>query len=99
MSQDALVTQLNHVWVLIAVTLVFFMQAGFLLVESGLVRAKNSIKATPGDESTTIAAVEEPLGRRFHRHNLEKFAGTEMAEVKSAFCRAIASGNTKVLSV
>ena len=30
-------------WILIASCLVFFMQAGFALVESGLTRSKNSI--------------------------------------------------------
>ena len=34
---------LNSVWVVVAAILVFFMQAGFALVESGLVRAKNAV--------------------------------------------------------
>ena len=33
---------LDNIWVLIAAILVFFMQAGFALVEAGLTRAKNS---------------------------------------------------------
>ena len=33
---------LNTVWVLISAALVFFMQAGFALVEAGFTRAKNS---------------------------------------------------------
>jgi ammonium transporter, Amt family len=33
---------LNYVWVMIAMFLVMFMQAGFALVETGLVRAKNA---------------------------------------------------------
>ncbi|ROQ92220.1 ammonium transporter [Desulfosoma caldarium] len=36
-------THLNYVWTLIAATLVFFMQAGFALVEAGFTRAKNSV--------------------------------------------------------
>ncbi|MFS8586018.1 MAG: ammonium transporter, partial [Acidimicrobiia bacterium] len=32
---------LDNIWVLIAGILVFFMQAGFALVEAGLTRAKN----------------------------------------------------------
>lgn len=34
---------LNSVWVVLAGVLVFFMQAGFALVESGMARAKNSV--------------------------------------------------------
>ncbi len=34
---------LNNIWVLIAGVLVFFMQAGFALVEAGLTRAKNVV--------------------------------------------------------
>lgn len=34
---------LNHTWTLVAAALVFFMQGGFLLLEAGLVRSKNSI--------------------------------------------------------
>ncbi len=36
-------THLNYVWTLIAAALVFFMQAGFALVETGLTRAKNAV--------------------------------------------------------
>ena len=32
----------NTVWVLVAAALVFFMQAGFCILESGLTRAKNA---------------------------------------------------------
>ena len=34
---------LNNIWVFIAGVLVFFMQAGFALVEAGLTRAKNVV--------------------------------------------------------
>ncbi|MFW8600892.1 ammonium transporter [Desulfobacterota bacterium M19] len=36
-------TNLNYVWTLVAAALVFFMQAGFALVETGFTRAKNAI--------------------------------------------------------
>jgi len=36
-------THANYIWTLVAACLVFFMQAGFALVESGFTRAKNSI--------------------------------------------------------
>jgi len=36
-------TNLDHVWTMVAAALVFLMQAGFLLLEAGLVRSKNSI--------------------------------------------------------
>jgi len=32
----------NTVWVLVGAALVFFMQAGFCILESGLTRAKNA---------------------------------------------------------
>ena len=44
-AQDVPTTQdyLNNIWVFIAGVLVFFMQAGFALVEAGLTRAKNVV--------------------------------------------------------
>jgi len=39
---EELVYSMNTLWVLIAAALVFFMQAGFALVEAGLTRAKNT---------------------------------------------------------
>lgn len=39
---DATATVINTVWVLIAAFLVFFMQAGFAMVETGFTRAKNA---------------------------------------------------------
>jgi len=42
MDLTALTTGLNTTWVLIAGSLVFFMQAGFALVEAGLTRSKNT---------------------------------------------------------
>lgn len=36
-------SMLDHLWVIVAASLVFFMQAGFSMVESGLTRAKNNI--------------------------------------------------------
>lgn len=40
---DLLQTNLNYVWTLIAAALVFFMQAGFAMVESGFTRAKSAV--------------------------------------------------------
>ena len=39
---EELVYSMNTLWVLIAAALVFFMQAGFALVEAGMTRAKNT---------------------------------------------------------
>ena len=36
-------TNSNHIWTMVAAALVFFMQVGFLLIEGGSVRSKNSI--------------------------------------------------------
>jgi Amt family ammonium transporter len=40
---DLVQTHANYLWTLIAAGLVFFMQAGFAMVEAGFTRAKNSI--------------------------------------------------------
>ena len=40
---DMVQTHADYVWTLVAAALVFFMQAGFALVESGFTRAKNAI--------------------------------------------------------
>lgn len=42
-SLAALSASLNTVWIVIAGALVFFMQAGFALLEAGMVRAKNTV--------------------------------------------------------
>lgn len=42
MTADAVQTNLNFVWTLVAAFLVFIMQAGFAMVESGFTRAKNA---------------------------------------------------------
>jgi Amt family ammonium transporter len=42
MSHDQLIIAANTSWVVIAATLVLFMQAGFALLEAGLTRAKNA---------------------------------------------------------
>lgn len=41
--QEATQTNLNYVWTILAAALVFFMQAGFALLESGFSRAKNAV--------------------------------------------------------
>ncbi len=43
MSPEETKLLLNTVWVVVAACLVFFMQAGFAFVESGMVRAKNAV--------------------------------------------------------
>ena len=40
---DAITANLNIVWTLVAAVLVFWMQAGFAMVETGFTRAKNSV--------------------------------------------------------
>lgn len=40
---DLVQTHANYVWTLIAAVLVFFMQAGFAMVEAGFTRAKNAV--------------------------------------------------------
>ncbi|MBT8340165.1 MAG: ammonium transporter, partial [Desulfatitalea sp.] len=40
---DLVQSHANYLWTLVAAALVFFMQAGFALVESGFTRAKNAV--------------------------------------------------------
>ncbi|WP_022850357.1 ammonium transporter [Limisalsivibrio acetivorans] len=47
---------LNTIWVLIAASMVFFMQAGFTLLETGYVRAKNSINIAMKNTTDFVAA-------------------------------------------
>ncbi len=42
LTADVVQTHLNYVWTLVAAFLVFFMQAGFAMVEAGFTRAKNA---------------------------------------------------------
>lgn len=42
MEITKIVTSINTVWVLVATALVFFLQAGFAMVETGFTRAKNA---------------------------------------------------------
>ncbi len=50
-------TNLDHVWTMIAAALVFFMQGGFLLVEAGLVRSKNSINVAQKNIADMVLAI------------------------------------------
>ncbi|MEM9827589.1 MAG: ammonium transporter [Planctomycetota bacterium] len=43
MSPETLQSNLDTMWIVVAAALVFFMQAGFAMLESGMVRSKNSI--------------------------------------------------------
>lgn len=43
MSQNLLAGGINTVWVLLCAALVFFMEAGFAMLEAGFIRAKNSL--------------------------------------------------------
>ncbi|QEG20245.1 ammonium transporter [Mariniblastus fucicola] len=43
MVAESLQTNMNFLWVAICAALVFFMQAGFAMLESGMVRSKNAI--------------------------------------------------------
>ncbi|MBX2834472.1 MAG: hypothetical protein KTR28_05835 [Micavibrio sp.] len=40
---EAQQTNSNHIWTMVAAALVAFMQGGFLCLEAGMVRSKNSI--------------------------------------------------------
>ncbi|MCL9782478.1 ammonium transporter [Vibrio sp. S4M6] len=51
------VSNLDVLWVLVATGLVFFMQAGFTMLESGMIRAKNSYNVAVKNISDFTAAV------------------------------------------
>ncbi len=59
LAQDGPTTQdyLNNVWVFIAGVLVFFMQAGFALVEAGLTRAKNVVNIFAKNMADAIVGI------------------------------------------
>src|SRR6056297_3542137 len=42
-AMEQVQTNLNYVWTILAAALVFFMQAGFALLEAGFSRAKNAV--------------------------------------------------------
>ncbi len=50
-------TNLDFVWTMLAAALVFFMQVGFLLLEAGLVRSKNSINVAQKNIADMVVAV------------------------------------------
>lgn len=58
-AQDGPTTQdyLNNIWVFIAGVLVFFMQAGFALVEAGLTRAKNVVNIFAKNLSDAVLGI------------------------------------------
>lgn len=50
-------TNLNYVWVLVAAALVFLMQAGFMCLECGMCRAKNSINVAIKNMADFVVSV------------------------------------------
>ena len=48
---------LNIVWVLLCAALVFLMQAGFMCLEAGMARAKNSINVSIKNMADFVLAV------------------------------------------
>ncbi|ADU67211.1 chemotaxis sensory transducer [Desulfurispirillum indicum S5] len=103
---EDLVTQANidMLWILIATALVFIMQAGFTLLETGMVRA------SPEDEEVglnvsehgarmswvdTISTVTSIAGSGDLTQRVEVERGTEIGDVASAFNRFLADLDAK----
>ena len=57
LTPDDVQVVLNNIWVFIAGILVFFMQAGFALVEAGLTRAKNVVNIFAKNMSDAIVGI------------------------------------------
>lgn len=57
LGYEQIQTNLDHVWTMIAAALVFFMQAGFLLLEAGMVRSKNSINVAQKNIADMVLAI------------------------------------------
>jgi Amt family ammonium transporter len=56
-DSDKVQGNLDLVWIMVATALVFFMQAGFTFVETGVVRAKNSINVAMKNVVDMIFAI------------------------------------------
>jgi ammonium transporter, Amt family len=80
-AQDAADTQaiLDNIWVFIAGALVFFMQAGFALVEAGLTRAKNVVNILAKNLSDALVGITAfyAVGFAFAYGGTGKWIGTE----------------------
>jgi len=58
---DVVQSHADYVWTLVAAALVFFMQAGFAMVETGFTRAKNAV--TKYDPDPAAGRNDERCGR------------------------------------
>ncbi len=78
-GDEAVVSALDTVWVLLAAFLVFFMQAGFGFLESGFVRSKNVVNIMAENlmdtTATTVGFIIAGFGLMFGTGNA--FFGTE----------------------
>ena len=67
LKADDIVNPLNTVWVLVAAFLVFFMQAGFMMLEAGFARTRETVEHPAWSASSTRACAASCSGRSASR--------------------------------
>jgi Amt family ammonium transporter len=99
-AQDGPTTQdyLNNIWVFIAGVLVFFMQAGFALVEAGLTRAKNVVNIFAKNMADAIVGITAwfACGFAFAFGGSGKWIGDSAFFLKDQDLAAIPSGGLSI---
>ena len=65
---DDIINPLNTVWVLVAAFLVFFMQAGFMMLEAGFGRTREDLEHHAGVHRRHVSVRHLVLGVRLRVH-------------------------------
>ena len=73
---DDIVNPLNTVWVLVAAFLVFFMQAGFMMLEAGFGRTREVVERDARVHRRHVLVRRAVLGVRFRVHVRDRATGS-----------------------